>query len=108
MTRRVGSAGRRARDLALGIMGIRTGDGGRAVARFPVRRGSLPLLQRAVSGRQAVGSGESVSSPSLALTAAAEIEQEMSPPSPEEVADRVYRLFCQDLRRDRERRGAPW
>jgi hypothetical protein len=29
----------------------------------------------------------------------------MSPPSVEEIAERVYRLFCQELRRERERRG---
>lgn len=29
-----------------------------------------------------------------------------SPPSPEAVAERVYELFCRDLRRDRERHGA--
>lgn len=29
-----------------------------------------------------------------------------SPPSPHEVAERVYELFRRDLRRDRERHGA--
>ncbi len=32
-------------------------------------------------------------------------EREKKPPSPEEVAERVYHLFCQELRRERERRG---
>jgi hypothetical protein len=32
-------------------------------------------------------------------------EREKRPPSPEEVAERVYHLFCQELRRERERRG---
>ena len=32
-------------------------------------------------------------------------QRETSPPSPQEIADRVYHLFCQDLRRERERQG---
>ena len=37
--------------------------------------------------------------------APSEIEQETPSFSPEEVAERVYRIFCENLRRERERRG---
>ena len=34
-----------------------------------------------------------------------EIERETIPPKPEDVADRVYQIMVQELRRDRERSG---
>ncbi|MBI4790799.1 MAG: hypothetical protein HY782_27535 [Chloroflexi bacterium] len=37
--------------------------------------------------------------------AASEIERETSTVSVADVAERVYRIFCENLRRERERRG---
>ncbi len=48
------------------------------------------------------GSDQAPSAPSQGGTAGAEGAH---PPSAEEVAERVYRLFCQDLRQMRERQG---
>lgn len=33
------------------------------------------------------------------------IRRETKMPTPEAIAERVYRLFCQELRREQERRG---
>ncbi len=48
------------------------------------------------------GSDQALSQASQGGTAGAE---EAHSPSAEEVAERVYRLFCQDLRQMRERQG---
>lgn len=108
MTSHIGAAGRRARDLALGRIDFRPSERRPAPARFPVRPGPLPLLQRAASSPPTEGDEEGVPPSAPAETAAAAIERGTPPPSPEEVADRVYRLFCQDFRRDRERWGHWW
>lgn len=63
------------------------------------------LVQRlATSQSPADGVGDSPS-PHAAGSEAAAIERETPSPSPEEVADRVYELLCQDLRWARERSG---
>lgn len=113
MTNRIGVAGRRARDLTLAqawsehSRSMRTGHGHRALvpAYFPVHEGPLPLLQRAAAEPPADDEAAGISPPTLATPAAEAIERETAPPSPREVADRVYHLFRRDLRRGRERRG---
>lgn len=104
MTDRLGTAGRRARRLVL----ARTG--GVAPVRSPapavqaIGDDPLPLVQRAASGgSQAEGTSSLPSQPGEPGVAA--VERETHPPTPEEVTERVYRLFMQDLRCERERRG---
>jgi hypothetical protein len=104
MTRRIGAAGRRALDLALNR--VEAGRTGRAPApaRFPIRAAPLPFLQRAAPSPPPASEPQNGSGSQLTPAEGA-IERETPSPSPKEIADRVYRLFCQDLRRDRERRG---
>ena len=65
-----------------------------------------------------VGTSQPLLSPSVADTPDAQLEpgeaasqgraagaEEAHLPSAQEVAERVYRLFCQDLRQTRERQG---
>ena len=63
---------------------------------------------RGTSNLASADHGESAPPPAPAATAVETFERETSLPSAEEVARRVYELFCQDLRRDRERRGRRW
>lgn len=101
MNKPIGIAGRRGRDLAQGQREVR----------HPVSihdsdgDDPLPLVQRAVSAQPAVDIAEQVASSAMNDLPAEAVERVASAPSAEEVAERVYRLFCQDLRRDRERRG---
>lgn len=105
MTYRLGLAGRRARGLALariqGAEPVRSP----APTVLAIPDDPLPLVQRAApSGSPAESVGGSPPS-QPAETGAAAIERETHPPTPEEVTERVYHLFSQDLRRERERRG---
>jgi len=93
---------RRANDLAAGR---------RVRQRAPASGGEpLPLLQRAVDERQ-TGQRQNpeVSSPpaenATATGGAGEVEREREMPTPQDVAERVYRLFMQEIRRERERQG---
>jgi hypothetical protein len=52
----------------------------------------------------ATGVGDSPA-PHAPAPGTAAIERETPSPSPEEIADRVYELLCQDLRWARERSG---
>jgi len=108
MTRHIGAAGRRARDLALGR--VRRQLAPHAPGRFlvPVRSGLLPLVQRAGSGpsSESGATEEGAPSPPASDQTPTAVERETRSPSPEEVADRVYDLFRQDMRLGRER-GRP-
>ncbi|NOZ06894.1 MAG: hypothetical protein GXP41_11195 [Chloroflexi bacterium] len=102
MTLRIGFAGRRAREFARARMGFGPAP---ASGRFPTRGSDLPLLQRAMPAASSADEGYEVSPPAQAGSADTAVERETTPPSPEEIADRVYRLFYQDWRLGRERRG---
>ena len=105
MTRPIGAAGRQARDLALGRVRGRLTHHPTGRFLFPVRPGPLPLVQRVRSGPSSEsGATESQSDSAPASDQApTAVERETSSPSPEEVADRVYDLFRQDIRWGRER-----
>lgn len=62
----------------------------------------LPLAQLAPAGGPVAAAEEGAAPPAAGPEA---IEGEMLAPSAEEVAERVYRLFCRDLRLEHERRG---
>ncbi len=101
MNKHIGIAGRRARDLVQGRIEV-----GRPVSiRDNVRDDPLPLVQRAVSEQPAVDTAEHLVSSAMNDLPAEAVERVASAPSAKDVAERVYRLFCQDLRRYRERRG---
>ncbi len=102
MTLRIGFAGRRARDFARTRMVFGPD---MASEQFPTRGGDLPLLQRAMPAATSTDEGHEIPPPAQAGSADTAVERETTPPSPEEVADRVYRLFYQDWRLGRERRG---
>ena len=105
MTNYWGMAGRRARSLALDRMQVTGSALGPAPAPSTTPEDPLPLVQRAAANSlPAKGAVGAPSSDSTAM-GAEEIERETPSPSPEEVADRVYQLLCQDLRWERERRG---
>ncbi len=117
MSAGIGRAGRAARELAR----RRLEAGWPRPIRGPAPAGELPLGQFAGDGaRQAVegqatvqaapdgpsaAAPASASGPGTGQAAAGAIERETPTPSAEEVAERVYRLFCQELRQERERRG---
>ena len=110
MTPPIGIAGRRARDLARRrAEAVRPGRTPASIF-TPVREGPLPWVQRAAPDRPTVGDGGGAPplTPATMPAAAEAINGQTVPPSAEEVAQRVYDLFCQDLRRDRERRGRWW
>lgn len=105
MTKHLGMAGRRVRSLALDRKQIAGAVHGPAPAPSAIPEAPLPLVQR-LAASQSSTEGESDSpSPGVTEMGAAAIERETTSPSPEEVADRVYQLLCQDLRWERERRG---
>ena len=96
MTRSIGLAGRQAAGLAQSVTSA--------------RRAGVALHSRAPLMRVATSDAdESVASDALQAAgaggAALEIEREAGTPSVQDVAERVYRIFCQNLRLERERRG---
>jgi hypothetical protein len=105
VTERIGVRVPGASDLGPAPSNTRPHDSGTTLHRSAVRDGPPSLLQRAASSPPPAGDGESVPPSTPADAAAVAIERGTPPPSPEEVADRVYRLLCEDLRRDRERWG---
>lgn len=105
MTDRLGMAGRRARGLALNRMQGAAPVRGPAPTPIAIPDDPLPLIQRAAPS-QSPAAGVADSAPSQPTeTGAAAIERETHSPTPKEVAELVYRLFSQDLRWERERRG---
>jgi hypothetical protein len=105
MTRYIGASGRRARDLALGRVSRQLAPHATGRLLVPVRSGLLPLVQRAGSGPSTEsGAAEDgdLSPPASDQTPTA-VQRETRSPPPEEVADRVYDLFRQDIRWGRER-----
>ena len=104
MTGRIGIAGRRALDLATDLEERRPG-GILPHARRPVSGEVLPLLQRTADAGAPASEADSAQSPTPAEASSEATRRETDVPTPREVADRVYHLFCRDLRRDRERRG---
>lgn len=105
MTRHIGGAGRRARELALGRVRGKLAYHTPEKPLFPVRTGPLPLVQRVApsSSAEAGATGAQSDSPPASDQAPTAIKRETRSPSPEEVANRVYDLFCQDMRWGRER-----
>jgi len=102
MTSWIGFVGRRARDFARD----RTVPGPNPAPKLlPIRGGDLPLLQRAAPVTSSADEGNEIPPPTQVGSADTAVERETNSPSPEEVADRVYRLFYQDWRLGRERRG---
>lgn len=102
----VGEAGRRALEFAQSRVAAGHHTGVRAPEVLPDGGGALPLLQRAAGDPPPSDAGGGAAPPSTAQEPAPQAaERETSLPSAQEVADRVYRLFCQELRRGRERRG---
>jgi len=102
MTLRIGFVGRRARDFARTRMASLRSDESPAISAASLA-GGLPLLQRAPAVSRI--SGDEETTPLPMSTPAQAGERETSQLSAEEVADRVYRLFWQDWRLGRERRG---
>ena len=102
MSARIGSSGRRAREFARQRMAALRSDEVPATS-AAVLAGGLPLLRRAPVISRLSSDEETTSLPAPAPGQAG--ERETSHPSAEEVADHVYRLFCQDWRRGRERQG---
>lgn len=101
MSEGIGMAGRRAREHAR----QRRAQVPRP-AQPPPPQGSLPLVvQRAVSQQSGASEGGTAPSAPAGQAPAEATERVPTTPSPEEIADRVYRLFCQELRLDRERTG---
>jgi len=65
-------------------------------------------VQAQPSAETSVSGGAVVPPPAPPAAAAGASQRETNSPSAEEVARRVYELFMQDLRRDRERLGRRW
>lgn len=105
MSKQIGAAGRRSVGQAHRLA---TGAHHRlqpAPARFSNREVPLPFVQRAAPASPATGGPEPAGTPESEEPAGATVERETAALSPQAVADRVYDLLCQDLRRDRERCG---
>jgi hypothetical protein len=103
MTSHIGASGRQARDLALDRVRRQLPHRPAGGLLVPARSGPLPLVQRVESDSSAeAAEGQGDSSPASDQEPTA-VERETSAPSPEEVADRVYDLFRQEMRLGRER-----
>lgn len=63
-------------------------------------------MRQAAPDSQTQSGGAGSTAPAATATAASEIARETQSPSAQEVAERVYHLFCESLRRDRERHGS--
>lgn len=96
----IGAAGRAARDLARRRLGA-------LPAPSSVHPLPLPLVQAAAETEAdtTATSSPAPAMPPAAPSAAAASERETTTVTAEEVAERVYRLFCRDLRLERERQG---
>jgi hypothetical protein len=66
------------------------------------------MTRSAAPGAPSVADAEAVPPPAAPRPAAETINRKTSPLTVEDVARRVYELFCEELRRDRERRGCWW
>ena len=96
MSARIGAVGRQARRLA----------SGRQVRQRAAAAGGPLPLQRTASREptEQRHEGEPGSPPAESVAGGA-IEREREAPTPQDVAERVYCLFTQELRREQERRG---
>lgn len=104
MNQGIGWAGRQARRLALDHKTKRIGHAVRLEA-WPNQPSPLPLVQRTQAestGAATAPAGADEPTPGSDRTPAAD-ERERRPPSPEEIAERVYELLRQDVRQGRER-----
>lgn len=105
MTNHLGTAGRRAANLAPDQMQVEAGVHSLAPAPSAISEGPRTVVQRSADSQSAAEGGV-LNTPSHSTGAGrAVVEREALSPSPEEVADRVYQLLRQDLRWERERRG---
>lgn len=104
MNKGIGWAGRQARRLALDHKAKKVGRAVR-LETWPAQPSPLPLVQRAeAEPTGAAAAPESANEPTPSsdrMTAV--VERERRPPSPEEIAGRVYELLRQDIRQGRER-----
>ena len=64
-----------------------------------------PLMRQAVTQLPSEASAGPGAPTARENAAASEIKRETPSLSPQDVAERVYRIFCEELRRERERRG---
>jgi len=101
----IGATGRRALRLAKKRVEARRYTALQPAGTFEAHGSPLPLVQAAAAELAAEPAGAAAPSPAAPGQAPEAIEREMTSPSPEEVADRVYHLFCRELRGERERRG---
>lgn len=105
MTRGIGIAGRQALDLAQHVTDAQRTERVPSSAPSSVDNSPSPLMRQEVT-QSPIESGDSNASTTAgANPAASEIERETPSPSPEDVAERVYHIFCETLRLERERRG---
>jgi len=102
----IGNAGRKAHGIG------RMAAGRQVTQRTPAfGDGPLPLLQRSVDERQAEqhenepADSAPAEGTGTTTAGAGEIEREREMPTPQDVAERVYRLFMQEVRHERERYG---
>jgi hypothetical protein len=107
VTGSIGTAGRRAQRLAQErVQTARDAGSARPPLSHPVDVAAPLFVQAATAGPALPATEEGAAAGIVASPPADEaIEREMPSPSAEEVADRVYRLFRDDLRRERERLG---
>lgn len=100
----IGKAGRRARALAQNVQGDCRTSAAPPHASGSARE-SCPLLMRQSELGPPEPNGEQGTASAPAEMAASEIGRETSQPSAQDVAERVYRIFVQRLRLERERLG---
>lgn len=104
MTNAIGEAGRRARRMAFEHRRATTKIPGPGPAPYPVLTRPLTLLQRAVGSPPPEEEPANSNAPGEAPTVET-TDRETRSPTAEQIAEQVYRLMSQDLRRDRERCG---
>lgn len=104
MTRIIGTAGRQALNLAQHVAGARRIEPVPSSTLSSAHNG-IPSLMRQAADAPPEQNNDNAPAPARADTAASEIERETPSLSPQDVAERVYHIFCENLRRERERRG---
>lgn len=104
MSRPIGIAGRRALALARHQRQPRPAYRIEAPVLTTTSAGSGQIMRAAATDLPPTDDGRS-GPPSPADTVGQAMKRETILPTPEEIAERVYRLFCRDLRQEHERRG---
>ncbi len=105
MTRTIGIAGRQALTLAQHVTGAPGTERVLSSAPSTVDNTPPPLMRQEVEQSSTASSAADATTSAARNGATSESEAETPLPSPEDVAERVYRIFCENLRQERERRG---